>query len=339
MLSRRALSTRRGFTIRQNKHHRWALDEGQIFQYHLGGSLHPKVIWWEAMDVPRMELQFLQVGEEVTIVSLVCEDLAQNDDIAAVIRAVGPTIVSTALLDGPQLTSRWAARYASVLADDPGSAVLTLTSFAWRSASQPHTHDPSPVIALMKDADHGAREIALKPGSHGVLLILSGDRATRRSADGRRPVTTGTHYSAVAVHQVRASGAGTGASPPRPTPGDQLLHAEEITILTGWAEGVAEALAHAPGRTQELLADAGERAPWRTAFGLAEPTPALAGAVASIGRALAAVTPADGVPSFDAMLVLGSREPARRAATGTTDSSGAALGARAASHPSGHRRC
>jgi hypothetical protein len=249
-----------------------------------------------------MELQFLQVGEEVTIVSLVCEDLAQNDDVAAVIRAVGPTIVSTALLDGPQLTSRWAARYASVLADDPGSAVLTLTSFGMAQRSQPAGRDPSPVIALMKDADRGAREIALKPGSHGVLLTLSGERATARSADGRWPVTTGTHYSAVAVHQIRASSAGSDTTPPRPVPGIQLMEAEEITILTGWAEGVAEALAYAPERTQDLLAEAGKGATWRSALQLVEPTPSVTQAIKSIGQTLAATTPAARAPSFDAVL-------------------------------------
>jgi hypothetical protein len=57
--------------------------------------------------------------------------------------------------------------------------------------SQPAGHEPSPVIALLKDADRGAREVSLKPGSHGVLLTLSGERATRRSADGRWPITTG----------------------------------------------------------------------------------------------------------------------------------------------------
>ena len=41
------------------------------------------------------------------------------------------------LLDGPQLTSRWAARYASVLADDPGSAVMTLTSYGMVQRSRP----------------------------------------------------------------------------------------------------------------------------------------------------------------------------------------------------------
>jgi hypothetical protein len=36
--------------IRQSKHHRWSLDEEQIYQYHLGGSLHPHIRWWEAAD-------------------------------------------------------------------------------------------------------------------------------------------------------------------------------------------------------------------------------------------------------------------------------------------------
>ena len=37
--------TERGewFHIRQNKHHRWSLDESQIYQYHLGGVLHPSI--------------------------------------------------------------------------------------------------------------------------------------------------------------------------------------------------------------------------------------------------------------------------------------------------------
>ena len=112
------------FHVRQDKHHRWSLDERQIYQYHLGGALHPHIRWWEAIDVPRRSVQVVEVGEGITIVSLVCEDLAQNDDVAEVIRSIGPTIVSTALLDGPQLTSRWSPRYASVLADDPGSAVI-----------------------------------------------------------------------------------------------------------------------------------------------------------------------------------------------------------------------
>src|SRR5262245_1150317 len=145
------------FHIRQNKHHRWSLDEGQVYQYHLGGALHPHIRWWEAMDVPRRALQFIELGDEVTMVSLVCEDLAQIDDVAEVIRSVGPTVVITPLLDGPQLASRWSARYASVLADDPGSTILTLTSFGMVQRSRPHGRDVAPVVALCKDAVGGTR--------------------------------------------------------------------------------------------------------------------------------------------------------------------------------------
>ena len=197
--------------IRQNKHHRWSLDEAQIYQYNLAGALHPKIRWWEAMDVPRRSLQLLQVGE-ITIASLVCEDLAQNDGVAEIIRSVGPSIVVAVLLDGPQLTSRWAARYASVLADDPGSAVLTLTSYGMVQRSRPPGHDPSSVVALWKDPERGTREISLEPGAHGVILTLSGDRATRRSADGRWPLDTATRYFDAAVHQIQASDTGSGSA-------------------------------------------------------------------------------------------------------------------------------
>ena len=64
-----------------DKHHRWSLDESQIYQYHLGGVLHPHIRWWEAMDVPAPAIQFVEVAE-LTLVGLVCEDLAQNDDMA-----------------------------------------------------------------------------------------------------------------------------------------------------------------------------------------------------------------------------------------------------------------
>jgi hypothetical protein len=42
--------------------------------------------------------------------------------------AIGPNLVIALLMDGPQLENRWPARYATVLAEDPGSAVLTVTS-------------------------------------------------------------------------------------------------------------------------------------------------------------------------------------------------------------------
>ena len=78
----------------------------------------------------------------------VCQDLAAIDDVAELVRSVGPTVIYTPLLDGPQLSSRWSARYASVLADDPGSAVLTLTSYGMVQRSRPHGRDSSPVVGL-----------------------------------------------------------------------------------------------------------------------------------------------------------------------------------------------
>jgi hypothetical protein len=299
---------REWFHIRQNKHHRWSLDEGQIYQYHLAGALHPRVRWWEAMEVPPRSLQFVSVGEEITIVSLVCQDLAETDEIADAIRSVGPTVVFTVLLDGPQLASRWAARYASVFADDPGSVVLTLTSFGMAQRSRPLGYEPSRIVALLKDADQGFREIPLEPGAHAVLLTASGSRAIRRTADGRRPVDTGTHYFGAAVHQIHASEAGA-----RPSPAGggatlpRVLDLDDLTILTGWAEAAAETLAHTPERISALLADARPGAAWRSALRVADPSPGLDDAMASLGAVIGGAAPPGDPPSFDAVLAA-SRE-------------------------------
>ncbi|HEX8801148.1 MAG TPA: hypothetical protein VF772_21170 [Terriglobales bacterium] len=193
------------FHVRQNKHTRWLLDEKQIYQYHLGGALHPQIRWWEATNVPRRDVQFVELGDGITLVVLVCEDLAEIDHVAEVVRSVGPTVVYTPVLDGPQLSTRWAARYASVLADDPGSAVITLTSYGMAQRSRPHGRDRSPVVGLSNDPLRGLREIPLESGAQGVLLIVSGGRATRHSTDGRHPVDNVTEYFDVAVHQVRAA--------------------------------------------------------------------------------------------------------------------------------------
>ncbi len=100
----------RWWRYRQNKHHRWFLDGSQIEQYHLARALQPDVRWWEAMEVPRRVVQVVELGDGVTIVSVICEDLARLDKVADLLRAIGPTLVVTILLDGPQLASRWTAR-------------------------------------------------------------------------------------------------------------------------------------------------------------------------------------------------------------------------------------
>src|SRR5262249_56924356 len=114
-----------------------------------------------------------------------CQGAAQVGRVGEVIRSGGPTCVFTPLLDGPQLSSRWAARYASVLADDPGSAVLTLTSLGMVQRCRPHGRDSAPVIALRKDPERGFREIKLESGAQGVVLTLCGAYTARRTADRR----------------------------------------------------------------------------------------------------------------------------------------------------------
>jgi len=283
--------------IRQTKHHRWSLDDAQIRQYHLSGPLHPHTRWWEAIEVPPRSIQFVEFGDGVTLASLVCEDLAQTDDVASVIRSVGPMIVVTPLLDGPQLSSRWAARYASVLADDPGSAVLTLTSFGMTQRSRLPGQSRSPVVALWKSPGQPTREISLEPGAQGILLSASIARATRRSFDGRPPGDSGREFSGVSVQQVRAASPGTGSQRSRPGPPSRpILAAEELTILATWAQAAAEALTFAPERIEALAADARAGAPWRAELGIRQPSSALQHSLSSMFHAVCPAAGASGDP-------------------------------------------
>ena len=172
---------------RQDKHHRWSLDRSQIEQYHLAEVLDPRVRWWEALELNRRSLEVLERDDGHVIASLVCEDLAHIDDVVDLIRAVGPSLVIALLLDGPQLASRWTARYASVLNDDPGSAVLTLTSYGMVANARRTAEPPSSVVALWKDNARGTREIRLHADAQGILLALERQPAIRRAADGRPP--------------------------------------------------------------------------------------------------------------------------------------------------------
>ena len=290
--------------IRQSKHHRWSLDESQIYQYHLSGALHPHVRWWEAMEVPRRSVQLLEVGEGATVVSLVCEDLAQIDQVADLIRSVGPSILVTPLLDGPQLSSRWSARYASVLADDPGSAVLTLTSFGMVQRSRPPGRSPSSVVALWKNPGQGIREIPLEAGAQGILLSASTDRAIRRSADGRRPIANGSELFNISVYQVRAASAGSGlahsgvrsALPP-------VLEIGDLTILSCWAEAIADALAFAPEQLAAVQADAQPGATWRAELHLPEPSTELNQAISRMFREVRTATNSDRDQPLDALIM------------------------------------
>jgi hypothetical protein len=256
------------------------------------------------MDVPRQAVQFVELGDGITLVSLVCQDLAEIDDVADVVRSVGPTVIYTPLLDGPQLSSRWSARYASVLADDPGSAVITLTSYGMVQRSRPHGRDSSPVVGLCKDPGTGLREIPLEPGAQGVLLTACGDRALRRTADGRHPVDNVTEYFDVAVHQIRVGAARSPLSDLQLRPlAPRALESDELTILTGWAQALAEALVYEPQCVEALLADAQRNTQWRPMFGIPEPSPQLSQAIFFVSRAVRAVASLSGDPTLDELRI------------------------------------
>jgi hypothetical protein len=299
----------RWWRYRQNKHHRWSLDDNQIDQYHLGGALTPGVRWWEAMAVPRRVVQVVELADGVTVVSLVCEDLARLDEVADLLRAIGPTLVVTTLLDGPQLASRWTARYASVLADDPGSAVVTLTSFGFVQRSRPAGRPMSRVVSLWKDPVRGLREIPLEKDAHAVLIHIEVGRTTRHTADGRRLVANVADVRADDVRQIRALDRGdqTGAALHEVPVADEpvgSLEAGDLTILTGWAEAIAQALAASPDQLGTIFDDARAGAPWRQQFGVAEPSADLASALDDLARAVGSTT-----PTVDAVLAATDERP------------------------------
>jgi len=169
----------------QHKHHRWCLDASQVHQYHLGAALDPRRHWWEAIGVPRRRLTFVTVSPQLTICPLVCEDLARPDPVTDVVRSIAPTLVVALLLDGPQLAARWPARYASVLADDPGCSVLTVTALGMTQRSQPPGHAPSRGIALWKDPHRGLQQITLAEDARAVALTAHRREIDVVSADGR----------------------------------------------------------------------------------------------------------------------------------------------------------
>jgi predicted amidohydrolase len=185
----------------QQKHHRWKLDKHQIVQYGLGSSLSHTKDWWEHIPLDKRTVTFVAVNPWLTIAALICEDLARQDPAAELVRSVGPNLLIALLMDGPQLADRWPARYATVLADDPGCSVLTVTSLGMSELSRPKGMKKSRVVALWKDAKTGTpTEIELPEAKKGVVLTLSAEYHTEWTADGRAdssagyPVLTGVHY-------------------------------------------------------------------------------------------------------------------------------------------------
>ena len=255
----------------QHKHHRWRLDQAQIAQYHLGGALMPTMSWWEAISIPRRSLQVIDQGA-VTIVPLVCENLVRPEPVAELVRSVGPSLVVTLLLDGPQLSSRWTARYASVLADDPGSAVCALTSYGMARRCRPPGCGASRVVALWKDTSGRLTEIELEDGAQAVLVATNLTVGTSSTADGRRHPATTTTLTLAGVQSLRAE-PGWGRPPAEDERAASLppLDEREVSKATGWAEALAEAVVAGPDAFRRVLA-AAVAGDWRAPLGLPRPT-------------------------------------------------------------------
>jgi len=175
----------RWYDLIQDKHHRWKLTAPQIRQYSLSGALSVRNQWWEAAPLPPRRLTFLVPNGWLSLCPLICEDLAQLEPVSDIIRGVGPTLVLATLMDGPQLPHRWAARYVGVLADDPGSSTLTVTSLgmARRYWMDGQTVEDT-TAAMWKDDTSGHRTIRFD-GKQGALLTLNAEWKEEFTADGR----------------------------------------------------------------------------------------------------------------------------------------------------------
>lgn len=173
-------------TYRRHKHHRWQLNGSQVSEYALGSALDPNVIWWEATEIPNREVNLTVFRKGAVFSAMICEDLARSEPCHEPLRSVGPNLVFVILMDGPQLPARWAARYATTLADDPGSSVLTLTSLGLIDRSNDASrHPPSRHVSIWKDDSGHTVQLECPKGAQAILVTLSGSPAEEATLDGR----------------------------------------------------------------------------------------------------------------------------------------------------------
>ena len=187
------------------KHHRWKLTKSQIRDYSLGATLDPDCDWWEDISLTSRVLDVFPLRNEMIVTTLICEDLARVDPCQGVLRSIGPSLVVALLMDGPQMITRWPGRYATQLADDPGSSVLTLTSLALinrQNASGKFSECRT--VALWKDEVTGEhRELTLPKDAQALCITLSPSQPHDRTLDGR--VYRRTSWSLSGVTPIRSA--------------------------------------------------------------------------------------------------------------------------------------
>jgi hypothetical protein len=189
----------------RSKHHRWSLNKPQLASYALSNRLSPDKIWWENINLPPREMLFAEFSRGSVLTSLICEDLARIDPCQAALRAVGPNLTLVLLMDSAQIVNRWPAQYAGVLADDPGTSVLTLTSFGLLRRANLSDGHTSRAIALWREPQAKGREIELPVGYHAQLLSLRRELQREVTVDGRGDGTSSRVWKLAGVVPIRVS--------------------------------------------------------------------------------------------------------------------------------------
>ncbi len=192
------------YNITQLKHHRWQLDRSQIIQYELENVLTADKDWYEYIAIAQRRLTILAPNGWLALTSLICEDLARQEPIGEVIRGVGPTLLLALLSDGPQLTTRWSSRYASILAEDPGTAVLSLTSKGMAEKSKHYSDSPNHaapkesengvVVGLWKDKIRGSKELTITLNNDAIEFTISAEYQEEFTLDGRTDHTNASVF-------------------------------------------------------------------------------------------------------------------------------------------------
>ncbi|EJO2022133.1 hypothetical protein ACW0W9_000570 [Vibrio parahaemolyticus] len=172
-------------SVEQKKHHRWFLDKNQLRAYNLAGALDPGKKWWENISVDRRNLVTLHTNDGVRLCPLICEDLARQEPVAQSVRAIGPNLVISLLLDGPQLKGRWPGKYSAVLSDDPGSSVLSVTPLGMSLRSTGLGDPPSRGVALWSEPNNGSETLYVDDNGLGILLELEVSEEKMWTIDGR----------------------------------------------------------------------------------------------------------------------------------------------------------
>jgi hypothetical protein len=323
----------RWYELSQRKHHRWKVDRNQVRQYRLEGRLATARHWYEQIPISQRRLTFVTSSGWLTLCPLICEDLAQLEPVSDVIRGVGPTLLTALLMDGPQLKERWSARYASVFADDPGTAVLTLTStgMAARSSRLDGSSNAAPAfqtVGLWKDQPSGWKSLDLPRADDTLLLTISSGWAQEFTADGRSDHSSAAVFQFEGVRALSWKPAGDDKPGATGSPLQRSGSAADQANFRGWADirelsaatFAIDALLQLRGRDADWILDRllarcrGQHRAGRVGFLIALLDEALT-CPANVG--IDATTPADGWPTaeLEAAAELMRRWPWRDAAT------------------------